>query len=524
MEYCHYHPLTSATFSCDHCKTNLCDNCVDDSQQRGGERCVSCNKQLISLGAAHSAEPFWRKLKEAFQYPINSQSLILIVGVSVMTSVLAYIPFAIIFYLMATGALMRYSFACLENTANGKMTAPDITEAYEGGLILIFQLIGIVIIMGAAVFGVNQLLGSGLARLLAVFFMLSFPAIIILFALNRNMFDAVNPLSIIQLILSVGLSYGVLLGLILVMSASVSVIHQLIGAEFSLINILLQSIVSNFYMVVTFHIMGYMIFQYQAELGFVAREDYGEGSKRRSEQDLHNTKIDIALKQGNYSQVVDLFGEANKKFPHELSYYVRCFDFLYATKQTDRLERFLPFYFDFLPKAQRGDQIYPGFKRALALIPNYLPATAKLRHQLAEQCQFKGDPKSALRLLNGIHKHFPNYNKLPAAYTVMERALADIPNMEKQRAQCKLLIDSLRRKEDAAAAAKQAAQAALKPQGKQVLGKSALRKDSSSAPSDTPTQPLRKSEQQKLRAQQLAEKNAQGDSEKKDLPPIEFKF
>ncbi|BFM13493.1 hypothetical protein R50072_36460 [Simiduia litorea] len=523
MEYCHFHPLSSATFYCDHCLTNLCDHCVDDSQQRGGERCISCAKQLISLGAAHSAEPFWRKLKEAFHYPLNGQSLTLIIGVALMTSVAAFIPFAIVFYLMAVGALMRYSFACLENTANGKMTAPDITEAYEGGVLLIFQLIGIVVIMTAAVFGVNQFLGEGLARLLAVFCILSFPAIIILFALNRNMFDAVNPLSIIQLILSVGLSYGVLLGLILVMSASVSVIHELIGAEFSFINALLQGIVSNFYTIVAFHIMGYMIFQYQAELGFVAREDHGGIAKGKSEQDLHNAKIDIALKLGHYSQVVDLFGEANKKFPNEYNYYIRCFDFLCATKQTDRLEKFLPFYFDFLPKAQRADQIYPSFKRALGLIPSYLPTTAKLRHQLAEQCQIKGDPKSALRMLNGIHKHFPSYAKLPAAYEVMERALGDIPNMDKQRAQCKLLIQSLKQKSADAEAAKQAAQAILKPKSKPMLGKSALRPSKEITAESPQSQPLRKSEQQKLRAQQLAEKNAKGDLEGKDLPPIEFK-
>ena len=133
-------------------------------------------------------------------------------------------------------------------------------------------------------------------------------------------------------------------------------------------------------------------------------------------------------------------------------------------------------------------------------------------------------PKSTLRLLNGIHKHFPTYPKLTAAYEVMERALGDLPNMEKQRAQCKAFIENLKQKAAEVEAAKQAAQAILKPKNKPMLGKSALRPNKDNTPQEAQTQPLRKSEQQKLRAQQLAEKNAKGEAEGKDLPPIEFKL
>lgn len=451
MDYCHYHPLAPANFFCEHCNTYNCDTCVDESHQRGGERCFTCGGQVTLLGGANSAEPFWRRLPQAFRYPLNAQSLTLIVGVSLLTSILAYIPFALVVYLVATGALLRYSFSCLENTASGKTRAPDISEAYDGGLVLLFQLIGIVAVMVAAVIGVDHLLGAGLAKLLGVLLALGFPAIIILFALDQSLLSALNPLKIFQLILAVGMSYGVLLGLIMVMTASVEVIHALIGADFSFINSFLQSIVSNYYTVVAFHIMGYMIFQYQATLGFVAREDDGEYKESRTEQARHNVKIDIALKRGEYGKVVDLFAEANSKFPAEHSFYLRCFDYLCTVRILDRLSRFLPFYLTYLSRSKRSDLIYNSYKRALTLVPTYEPDTAMLRHFIAEQCTLKGDPRTALKLLNGLHKQFPNYPRLVTAYEVMLSALEALPGLEKQRLQCEKFVAALKAKAPAPA-------------------------------------------------------------------------
>jgi hypothetical protein len=441
---CHYHPLKAATFACDHCHTHLCDTCTDDTRGRGDERCLHCAGKLDSLGASNSAEPFWRRLQHAFRYPLTVQTLVLIVGVSLLTAALAYLPFSFAIYLIATGAMMRYSFACLEHTANGKMTAPDITVAYEGGVALLFQLLALIVIMATAVYGVHALLGLGMAKFVGVLLVLSFPAVIILFALNQSLLSAVNPLNILQLIIAIGLPYGVLLGLMMVMLASVSVLHEVIGG-LSFVDSFLQGIVSNFYTVVAFHIMGYMIFQYQAELGFITRAD-DDDTQSRPQQSLHNARIDIALKEGEYDAVVDLFAEANRKFPQEPNYYFRCFEFLCNVKLPERLARFAPHYFDFLFNSERKQQVYPTYKRLLLSLPGYKPDSARLRHLLAEQCHANGDPRSALRLLNGLHKHAPDYPRLVAAYELMCEALADLPGMDAQRAQCEKLVAQLKHK------------------------------------------------------------------------------
>ncbi|UTA47801.1 B-box zinc finger protein [Simiduia sp. 21SJ11W-1] len=471
-DYCQYHPLSAATFHCDHCAHFLCDHCVDHSKMP--ERCIHCGGKLESLGASNSAEPFWRRLQQAFRYPLASQSLTLIVVVSLLTSALSVLPFAIAIYLIATGAMMRYSFACLENTAQGKLTAPDITHAYEGGVVLLFQLLAIVVVMTAVVIGIEMAISEGLAKLVGVLFVLGFPAVIILFAINQSWLEAINPASILRLILAIGLPYGVLLGLILVMTASVSVLHEIIGTV-DFLAAFLQSAVSNFYTVVVFHIMGYMIFQYQAELGFTARAEDGEALER-SEMELHNARIDIALKEAQYNKVVDLFAEANSKFPDQASYYLRCFDYLCNVNLPERLSRFAPHFFDFLFKSERKEQVYPSYKRLLRALPGYQPEAPRLRHLLAEQCYSNGDARSTLKLLNGLHKQAPDYPRLVAAYELMCEALADMPNMGKQLAQCQQLVANIKRRAEQKAEARAAEVAARTEAAKAELAKTVTRR------------------------------------------------
>lgn len=77
MDYCKYHPLDGATYACRACNSHQCDKCVDD--EHNAAHCFVCGAVLESLGSANTVEPFWRRLKEAFKYPVNTNSMSLIV-------------------------------------------------------------------------------------------------------------------------------------------------------------------------------------------------------------------------------------------------------------------------------------------------------------------------------------------------------------------------------------------------------------------------------------------------------------
>ena len=164
MNYCKYHPLEAATYYCSQCQNYACDDCTNEDPHSNDGFCFLCKQATQSLGSASSEEPFWRRLDQSFKYPLNTYTLSLIVGVSILNNILTFVPFAILWQLMLTGAIMSYCFACLQQTAIGKFKAPDITAAYEGGLLLLAKLFALFLIMALFVGLIYYMLGPVMFR------------------------------------------------------------------------------------------------------------------------------------------------------------------------------------------------------------------------------------------------------------------------------------------------------------------------------------------------------------------------
>ncbi len=520
LEYCSYHPLAPATYTCPHCGTGNCDNCIDEGDRGNDALCYNCKRAVDSLGAVNHAVPFWRRLEESFRYPMNGNAIGMIVGVSVLTSVLLYLPFGFVLYLMLTGAFIKYCFTALDNTAIGLLVPPDVTEAYSGGLVLILRLLVIFFAIGGAAFGIFHLLGPEFAGLFTFLSIMALPAIIIVFAMSDSLAEALNPAHVLRLISSIGLPYGLLLGFIMVMTASVGVINTLLAGHFSLLSTILQSTVSNYYTLVLFHIMGYMIFQYQGALGFTAREDTGENKPPRSERDHLATKIDIRLKEGEYNDVVGLLKTALGKFPNDREFQKQYFEFLYATERLEALEEAATNYLTFLIRSGQDHQLSMIYKRVLHLIPNFVPNSAPVRHLLAITCKNNGDPLSAAKLINGIQKAFPDYEQLPEALELMADALEELPNKSAQAAKCRELAKHFAGKKPQpktkAKPEKTAVKASPKPGGRAVF-------QIDSGPLPPPVKSPVGLELEENKSPASSESISQNTESNSDLPPIEFK-
>ncbi len=445
MEYCKYHPIKPATYACEHCLTSHCDQCVDDSEPTGNERCFICGYKVNSLGAVYTVEPFWRRLQQSFRYPANKSVVVLILIVSFLTNIILYFPLGVLLSLIFVGVIFKYSFSCLQNTANGVMVAPDVSEAYEGGAGIVLRLILINIVLAVLTYCVFRLFGANLARIISIVLVAGMPAIIINFALTEDVAEAINPINMLRLIAAVGLPYGLLLAFLMIMSASVGIINEMIGSNYSIISSTLQFAVLYYYMVVVFHIMGYMIFQYQGKLGFAVREDYGIEEEARSSESIISARINVLLKEGDYEGVIKVFNEGLKKYPLDKELNTRYFDFLIVTRNIEQLTRYSPLYFEFLRNSRREDKICTSYKQVLLLKPDFVPETPELRLFLARSCQNSGNPLLSVRLINGLHREFPGFPELIPAYEMMAQSLEELPGMSKQLNKCRQLISHFKR-------------------------------------------------------------------------------
>ena len=461
MSYCKYHPLDGAAWFCAQCMVCQCDRCVDDDpKHRGKCRCFVCGSLLESLGAAHTVEPFWRRLREAFFYPLNASSMSLVVGMSLLILVaqllaVTVLP-AILLYLFAAGALLKYSLTCLERTALGEMKAPEVFEAYHGGIKLLFKLLCICVALMLVLMLVVKHVGPAAGGILAVLMLIASPAILIRFAQTESVREAINPLGVFGLINAIGLPYGLLIAFIGIMMGSVAVLQEWAG-RLPAFSMLLQLVISNYYTLVVFHLMGYMLFQYQAELGYSARIDEpDEQPLQRTDKERLLARIEVLLKEGDYETMIGLYYQAFRQYPDEPAFFDKFFDLLYLCKKVELMKDFAGVYLAFMRRKQRVEKLASVFKQILAIAPDYLPDDPMMRLVLSEQLKARGDLRGVVRLLNGLHKQHPRFPHLVEAYELMSLALDGLPGMQPQALKCRQLVDQLKRKAQADEAARAA--------------------------------------------------------------------
>ena len=443
MDYCQYHPLSPATHLCTHCDIYSCDKCVDDEHGLGPlAKCFQCGKKLDSLGASQTAIPFWRRLNESFRYPTNSDALLLIIGSAFLASLATFIPFGFILILLISGAVLKYGFCCLQDSAQGILDAPRIHEAYQGGLLLILQLFFLCLCVGGAIALSYNYLGAALTMLVSTLLIAALPAMIISLALSDNIFTALNPVVNYQLIRSIGLPYVLLLGFIMIMFSSIGIITELLSYLPPMIQAIGEGAISNYYMIVILHMMGYMIFQYQHKLGFVARDDE-EQYESRSDYSRERARIDIQLKEGNYEKVLKLFIALIQKNKKDRALHADFFNYLCAIQDKSSLQKLANSYFDILTQLQLLELLYSEFRRCRAICPNYHPDDPAISFTLAERTFASGDFKTTAQLLNGLHKAHPNYSKLIDVYELLPGEIKQLPNIKKKADICKKRVVEL---------------------------------------------------------------------------------
>ena len=424
MKYCKYHPTEAATWYCTHCDCQVCDTCTQESERGDDRYCCKCGATLESLGSAYTAEPFWERLSGTFRYPLTVPVMTLIIILSAISGVLFFMPIVgAVAGLISAGILTKYSFQCLEETASGNMSPPGLSEAFSGGIIIIFKMIGLIILITAGGVGSYHYLGAGITGLLGAFVVLSIPAFLINFALTDRVLASFAPQNILRIVGAVGLPYGILIGLLLLMSSSVGLLSYMVFSGFEWASMILQSVISNFYMVVIFHLLGYVVFQYQEKLGFYARAQTGDAPVYRSEVERSRAKISVLVKEGDYEAVNRLYQKTLDRNGQDMSLNDEYFEFLTATGNKESLLEFADEYMSY--KLHKGQQVQLKriYNQVRSVITDFKPTGSEVRFTLAKDYASFGDYPAVVRLINGMHQECSDNQLLVDAYTLLREAL-----------------------------------------------------------------------------------------------------
>lgn len=401
---------------------------ADESKQSG--ICPKCNKNLHYQGAAHDIEPFWNRIGAFFSYPFAMDPMILIAVCTFVPIFLGQNLFGLLGAFLLFCILTKYVYSIVERTSEGQMSPPSFSSAFAGeGLGIIFQQIGVFFLMGLMVVGAGKAGGPILAVITMAFILLSFPASVITLALEKNIVDAINPLRLLPLMGAIGWPYMVLYGHLMLFFFALSATQDFVFQHFpSVIAQPISGFLFSYFMVIIFHMLGYVLFQYQEKLGYAAdlSEDEAEPVSMIQNRSLRvDADIDINLKEGRYDTVIGILEDAVNKNPNHIIRTEQLYKVLWASQKIERLSKYAQPILRLFVSSNTPEKSAEVLKAILKHNPGYQLQDPELIFKLSQQLYHQGEYRLILTLAKDMHRRFDTFDKLPDTYLVIAKTLAN---------------------------------------------------------------------------------------------------
>jgi len=428
---CHYHPGDPAKWHCGECQIHYCSRCMPDADTRQRRAlCPHCNKAMRYLGAATEVVPFWQRLGAFFRYPFHTDPLIV---VSIFTLVPVIAPanlIGIVIWLVLALALFKYTYAVINHTAEGHLKPPPVSVAFTGSGfdIVILQLL-VFVLMGGLVTAAAMLGGPILMLLALAFVILALPASIMVLAMERSVGAAVNPMNLAVLISRIGSPYFLLYGYLILLTLASGAAQDFAVSHFPVWAARpLAGFLNSTFTLILFHMLGYLLFQYQEELGFasdIQDEAAGQDTHQRDRTARFDADIDMNLKDGNYDRVQSMLKEALKRDRDNALRIGQLYQLLTARNDTAELYRYHPRILGWLADRNDGESIAALLNTLQQAEPGLKVEDPELSVRCARSLYNRGQFKPALRLLQDFHKRFPDSEQLAPAYLLVAQTLAN---------------------------------------------------------------------------------------------------
>lgn len=427
---CHYHPLEPAKWFCGECLIHYCSACMPDADPRRQHGlCPHCGRNMRYLGAATEVVPFWQRLSSFFRYPFHASPMLVILVCTLVPMFLSPGLAGWIVYTVLGLVLVKYCYSVIRHTAAGHMKPPPVAEAWSGsGFALGVQQFAVIFVMTMAVITGWMLLGPIPGMVITGLVYLALPASIMVLAMEDSIFPALNPLNLTALITSVGWSYFVLYGFLILMTLTSLAAQEMAVVHFPpVIAYPLGGFLNSAFLVIVFHMLGYLLFQYQQELGFASdyQDDQPVADPQRDRSRRVDADIDMNLKEGNYDRVAGILEEALKRDPANPSRLSQLYRLSLARHDLGSLER----HHAKLLRWMVAHRKHREMKTLLTLLrrhdPDFQPRDPELVVACADLLFLQHEPRPALQLLKNFHKRFPDSDQIAAAYILVARILAN---------------------------------------------------------------------------------------------------
>ena len=436
-ETCHYHSAQPAYWFCPQCQQYHCKACIvrrspsSPLSEQFFYLCPSCGGYSEFIGITNVMAPFWQRLVRILTYPLSGRGPLLLLALAALLGGLvaeATIWGKILANLLVL-AILTYAYAGLMQTAEGKLHPPALTWASFKGEIrpvlqqyLLFLAVGF---SGSYLYiqhGPMVGIGFGLVSILLL------PSVIMLLFTTRRFTTALNPLLGVQLIFRIGRGYLLMTGILIALMGVPWILARYADLYFDLTKAanlphLLCGLTHAYYIILAYHLIGYVILQYHDHIGFdIDYEDLMDptGDKALaapltwSQEALQ--RANLMANDGRPEAAIALIQEATAKQKfNDLELSERYLELLKQCAYTASYDRHAPRHLWLLIKAGRKAAACQLYKELVAADPEFSLHPDQM-FELAKWLEERENPQVALKTLKRLVASHPRDPLVPKAY------------------------------------------------------------------------------------------------------------
>jgi tetratricopeptide (TPR) repeat protein len=358
----------------------------------------------------------------------------------------AGLPGAIVGFI-SWAIMVKYSYEALRHTSEGRFSPPSLSSRVLGeNFGIVFKQIGLFI----ALFLIFGLLIAPMHPFFWVVFglcvLIGLPAMIIILAINDDLGQALNPVYFMGMAVRIGWGYLLLFFfLFLLFSAPGALGYAVIQHLPESLHLFFWQSAKNYYTLVSYHLMGYVILQYHDRLGHQVDMDtllastFPAGPARNAEHETASAadsalldEIARSIQEGDLDGAIALIEQRTHLEIRNLEVSERYLQLLKMCRRPQAYMDYAPRHLDLLVMAgekARGMAFYQE-----CITSGDLKASPAALFKIGSWFNEKGEAQTAVQALNTLVKNHPQDALIPkTCYRAAQILHEKLMNTEKAK-------------------------------------------------------------------------------------------
>lgn len=388
-----------------------------------------------------SIDPFRHDLRRHLLYPLHPASLV-VVGALSLAHLADFVPIVgVVLQILAWIALYRYAFDCLRSSADGRLDPPQahfVLDDSPGWALVWLQTIFFTAnLIGFLVLG--PLAGVPIAIALA----LALPGAIMTLTIDESLAQALNPSAWFAVFIRIGRPYiavatfQFIFNVLACQADSVSI--PLIP---TLVTVVCLFFVAHYLVVLTFHVMGHLIWEHHEALGHEPESIRAARQASAGPDDEVLEDVEELVRDGDPQVALEVIAHHLLTNVGSDALHVKYRALLASSDQVEARTAHGRQWIGTLLAQGNDRRATEVARECITLDPAFELADPDHVARVASKAASEEWTEVALKLVSGFHRRYPKHRDIPRNYLLAARLLAD--RMGKAR-EARALLDQLRR-------------------------------------------------------------------------------